>query len=310
MFDGADRTAEEMLVNADLAMYDAKEAGKDRLAFYRSEGFEQPRIKAQMTWLQRIDRALQEDRFVLHAQPIVDLARDEIVQYEVLLRMVDEHGDVIPPDAFLPVAERFGTIGAIDRWVVSHAIREMGAVRVAGGRLPLAVNVSGLSAGDPELLDLIERELAHAGIEPCDLVVELTETAAVADIPRARRFAEALRELGCRFALDDFGAGFGSFYYLKHLPFDVLKIDGEFVKHADTNPTDRLVIAAVTEIARGMGKQTVAEFVPNDTAIDLLLRNGVDFGQGHHLGRPRPLRELLAQFDRLPVLDHTRRRWR
>jgi diguanylate cyclase (GGDEF)-like protein/PAS domain S-box-containing protein len=310
LFDGVERTPEEMLVDADLAMYDAKEAGKDQVAFYRSEGFEQPRIKAQMTWLQRIERALEEDRFVLHAQPIVDLARGEVVQHEVLLRMLDEHDDAIPPGAFLPVAERFGTIGAIDRWVLRTAIREMGTVRAAGGRLPLAVNVSGGSAGDPELVDLIATELALAGVDPCDLVVELTETAAVADIPRARRFAEAVRELGCRFALDDFGAGFGSFYYLKHLPFDVLKIDGEFVKHAETNPTDRLVISAVTEIARGLGKRTVAEFVPDDAAIGLLLRHGVDFGQGHHLGRPRPLRELLAELDAVPVLDRTRRHWR
>jgi diguanylate cyclase (GGDEF)-like protein/PAS domain S-box-containing protein len=309
-FDGVERTPEEMLVNADLAMYDAKEAGKDQVAFYRSEGFDQPRIRAQMTWLQRIDDALARDRFVLHAQPIVDLARGEVVQHEVLLRMLDDDGDAIPPGVFLPVAERFGTIGAIDRWVLRTAIREMGAVRAAGGRLPLAVNVSGRSAGDPELLDLIASELADAGVEPCDLVIELTETAAVADIPRARRFAEAIRELGCRFALDDFGAGFGSFYYLKHLPFDVLKIDGEFVKHAESNPTDRLVISAVTEIARGLGKRTVAEFVPDDTAIGLLLRHGVDFGQGHHLGRPRPLAELLRELDALPVLDHTRRRWR
>jgi diguanylate cyclase (GGDEF)-like protein/PAS domain S-box-containing protein len=301
IFDGAGRTADAMLVNADLAMYDAKESGKDRAAFYRSDGFDQPRIKAQMDWLQRLDRALEEDLFVLYAQPIVDLARREVVQHEVLLRLPDEHGDLIPPATFLPIAERFGTIASIDRWVVAHAIRQMGEVRARGGRLPLAVNVSGLSAGEPELLALIEHEIAAAGVDPADLVVELTETAAVADIPRARRFAEALRDLGCRFALDDFGAGFGSFYYLKHLPFDVLKIDGEFVKHAAQNPTDRLVISAVTEIARGLGKRTVAEFVPDDPTIDLLLRHGVDFGQGYHLGIPRPLCDLLATFDDLPV---------
>jgi PAS domain S-box-containing protein len=299
------RDADGAPVHVLAQVQDVTEGGE-----YRAEGVEQPRIAAQMTWLQRIDRALEEDRLVLHAQPIVDLARNEIVQHEVLLRMLDEDGGLIAPGAFLPIAERFGTIGAIDRWVITRAIREMGRVREAGGRLALAVNVSGLSAGEPELLNLIERELGHAGIEPCDLVVELTETAAVADIPRARRFAEALRDLGCRFALDDFGAGFGSFYYLKHLPFDVLKIDGEFVKHAAANATDRLVISAVTEIARGLGKRTVAEFVPDDASIDLLLRHGVDFGQGHHLGRPRPLSELLAELDELPVLDHARRRWR
>ncbi|WP_187368758.1 EAL domain-containing protein [Baekduia soli] len=295
MFDEASGTAEAMLVNADLAMYDAKEAGKDRVAFYRSEGLEQPRIKARMDWLQRIDRALDEDRFVLYAQPVVDLARDEVVQHEVLVRMLDDHGDPIPPVTFLSIAERFGTIGAIDRWVLRRAIRSMGEVREAGGRMALAVNVSGLSTGDPELPGLIAAELEAARVAAEDLSIELTETAAVSDIPRARRFAEAVRALGCRFALDDFGAGFGSFYYLKHLPFDVLKIDGEFVKHAGRDATDRLVISAVTEIARGLGKRTVAEFVPDDATIALLLRHGVDFGQGYHLGPPRPLADVMTE---------------
>jgi EAL domain-containing protein (putative c-di-GMP-specific phosphodiesterase class I) len=141
---------------------------------------------------------------------------------------------------------------------------------------------------------LIADEIGAAGVAPHDLVVELTETAAVADIPRARTFAEALRALGCRFALDDFGAGFGSFYYLKHLPFDVLKIDGEFVKNAAADATDRLVISAVAEIARGLGKNTVAEFVPDDRTIELLLALGVDNGQGYHLGMPRPLEEVMT----------------
>jgi EAL domain-containing protein (putative c-di-GMP-specific phosphodiesterase class I) len=198
------------------------------------------------------------------------------------------------PGAFLGIAERFGMIASIDAWVLRHAIRAMGRVREQGGSLALAVNVSGISAGDPDLVAMIARELEATGVPAADLVVELTETAAVADIPRARTFAEALRDLGCKFALDDFGAGFGSFYYLKHLPFDVLKIDGEFVKHAAENATDRLVISAVTEIARGLGKNTVAEFVPDDATIELLLRHGVDWGQGHHLGRPEPLERLLG----------------
>jgi diguanylate cyclase (GGDEF)-like protein/PAS domain S-box-containing protein len=290
-------TAEDMLVNADLAMYEAKEAGKDGHAVYRADAREQPLIKAQMAWLQRIESALEDDRFVLHAQPIVDLARGEVVQHEALLRMVDEDGTLIPPGAFLEVAERFGVIRKIDAWVLRQAIRTMGAARKRGLRLPLAVNVSGVSAADPELVDLIATELAAAGVVPSDLVVELTETAAVADIPRARAFAESVRGLGCRFALDDFGAGFGAFSYLKHLPLDVLKIDGEFVKSATENAIDRLVISAVTEIARGLGKQTVAEFVPDDPTIELLLRHGVDLGQGYHLGRPRPLAELLLELD-------------
>jgi EAL domain-containing protein (putative c-di-GMP-specific phosphodiesterase class I) len=247
-----------------------------------------------MTWLQRLDRALAEERLVLHAQPIVDLRTRATVRHEILLRMVGDDGELIMPESFLPAAERFGTITAIDRWVVTEAIRTMGTVTAAGGRLALSVNVSARSVGDAELVAVLSAELAAAGVEPADLVVELTETAAVADIPRAGAFAEAVRALGCGFALDDFGAGFGSFSYLKHLPFDVLKIDGEFVANAVDNETDRLVIAAVTGIAHGLGRTTVAELIEDGPVIDLLLAHGVDLGQGHHLGRPVPLDDLLA----------------
>jgi diguanylate cyclase (GGDEF)-like protein/PAS domain S-box-containing protein len=292
--DVATATSGELMVSADLAMYEAKEAGRNQFAVYHADGDRQPRIRAQMTWLQRLDRALTEDRLVLHAQPIVDLRTRATVRHEILLRMVGDDGELILPESFLPAAERFGTITAIDRWVVAEAIRAMGRVAAAGGRLPLSVNVSARSVGDAELLAVLEAELVAAGVAPADLVVELTETAAVSDIPRAGAFATAVRGLGCGFALDDFGAGFGSFSYLKHLPFDVLKIDGEFVANAEDNETDRLVIAAVTGIAHGLGRTTVAEFVEDGPVIDLLLAHGVDCGQGHHLGRPAPLDELLA----------------
>ena len=284
----------ELMVSADLAMYEAKEAGRNQFAVYQADSKRQPRIRAQMTWLQRLDRALAEERLVLHAQPIVDLRTRETVRHEILLRMVGDDGELILPESFLPAAERFGTITAIDRWVAAEAIRAMGKATAAGGRLSLSVNVSARSVGDAELLAVLGDELAAAGVDPADLVVELTETAAVADIPRAGAFAEAVRALGCGFALDDFGAGFGSFSYLKHLPFDMLKIDGEFVANAQDNETDRLVISAVTGIAHGLGRTTVAALIEDGPVIDLLLAHGVDFGQGHHLGRPVPLDELLA----------------
>jgi EAL domain-containing protein (putative c-di-GMP-specific phosphodiesterase class I) len=186
-------------------------------------------------------------------------------------------------------------IGEVDRWIVTHAIRAMAEHKAHGRRLALAVNISGASAGEEALLTTITEELQAAELDPHDLTLEITETAAVADIPRARRFAEALAAIGCRVALDDFGAGFGSFYYLKHLPFDTLKIDGEFVRHACENAADRLVIKAVTDIARGLGKQTIAEFVPNEQTVRLLVELGVDSAQGYFLGRPRPLEELLPE---------------
>jgi EAL domain-containing protein (putative c-di-GMP-specific phosphodiesterase class I) len=163
-----------------------------------------------------------------------------------------------------------------------------------GRALTLEVNLSGRSLGDPDLLEVIEAELVRSGVPPERLIFEVTETAAVANMAAARAFGERLSELGCRFALDDFGAGFGSFYYLKHLPFDYLKIDGEFVRNCRNSHTDRLVIQAVIDLARGLEKQTIAEIVGDDETVQLLTRLGVDYAQGYHLGRPAPLAEVAA----------------
>jgi diguanylate cyclase (GGDEF)-like protein/PAS domain S-box-containing protein len=282
-------SAEDVLVNADLAMYDAKEAGRDRAATYSSQERGASRMKARITWAERIREALEEDRFTLYAQPIVELSSGAVRQHELLLRMLDESGEVILPAAFLGVAERFDLMQEIDRWVVARAIRHMGEQRAAGRELVFEVNISGSSTGDPELLTIIERGLAETRVDPVNLVLEVTETTAVANIPRAQQFAARLAELGCRFALDDFGAGFGSFYYLKHLPFDLLKIDGEFVRSCTTSTTDQLLIRAAVDIARGLGKKTIAEYVGDDATVELLRELGVDYAQGFHIGRPGPL---------------------
>ena len=296
LFDSAERlTGEDVLVNADLAMYDAKEAGRDQLAAYDAPERPETRIEARISWADMIRDALAEDAFVLHAQPIVDLATGEATQYELLLRMRGADGELIGPSAFLPVAERFDLMGAIDRWVVARAIRMVGAELRAGRRLVVEVNISGRSAGDPELLELIEHELRTSEVCPSQIIFEITETIAVSNIPRAQHFAARLADLGCRFALDDFGAGFGSFYYLKHLPFDYLKIDGEFVRHSAADPTDQLVIQAVVDIARGLGKRTVAEHVGDSETAALLHRMGVDHAQGFHLGEPAPLGDWLPE---------------
>jgi diguanylate cyclase (GGDEF)-like protein/PAS domain S-box-containing protein len=283
-------TVDDLLVMADVAMYEAKEAGSDRAAVHRAEeAGEEPRVMARLTWADRIRTALEEDRFVLHAQPIVDLGSGEACQHELLLRMVDEDGEVVPPGVFLHVAERVDLMPEIDRWVVQHAIELIAERRALGEDLVLEVNLSGRSTGDPEILRLIEEGLREHQVDASRLIFEVTETVAISNIPRAQHFASRLAELGCRFALDDFGAGFGSFYYLKHLPFDVLKIDGEFVRHCTQSPTDQVLIKAVVDIARGLGKRTVAEHVGDDETVALLRELGVDLGQGFHLGRPAPL---------------------
>jgi diguanylate cyclase (GGDEF)-like protein/PAS domain S-box-containing protein len=286
--------AEDALVDADLAMYDAKEAGRDRAALYASDRHDLPRMKARLAWVERIRAAMEEDRFVFHAQPILDLGTDEVRQYELLLRMLDESGDAIPPASFLYIAERFDLIQELDRWVVGKAVSLIELHQALGEELTLEVNLSGKSLGDRQLLDLVRRELDRSGIAPGSLIFEVTETAAVANIHQAREFAEQLTELGCRFALDDFGAGFGSFYYLKHIPFDYLKIDGEFITRCLGNRTDQLVIASLVSIARGLNKRTIAERVEDEETLQFLREQGVDFAQGYHVGRPRPFVQALT----------------
>jgi diguanylate cyclase (GGDEF)-like protein/PAS domain S-box-containing protein len=288
-----DLSAEEALINADLAMYDAKEAGRDRSETYGGPGHGQARIEARLEWVERIRAALDENRLVLHAQPVVETATGRTTQHELLVRMVDVHGDLIQPGSFLPIAERFGLIREIDRWVVTRAIGMLAEHRAAGALPTVEINISGHSLGDPELAEYIGRELRAAAVDARQLIFEVTETTAIDNIAAARTFAEQLSELGCRFALDDFGAGYGSFYYLKHLPFDFIKIDGEFVRNCTADATDRLVIGAVVELARGMGKRTIAEFVGDEPTLLTLGELGVDYAQGFHLGRPAPLESWL-----------------
>jgi EAL domain-containing protein (putative c-di-GMP-specific phosphodiesterase class I) len=206
--------------------------------------------------------------------------------------MVDEDGKVIPPGAFLYIAERVGLIGEIDRWVLREGIRLLGREQRAGQDIRIELNLSGASIGDPELLELITRELKAAGARGSGLCVEVTETAAVVNVDRARLFAGQLGELGCGFAIDDFGAGFASFYYLKHLPFDYLKLDGEFIKALPTSHIDQLVVRSVVEIARGLGKRTIAEFVGSSETVELLRAYGVDFAQGFYVAKPKPLAQV------------------
>ncbi len=293
---------EDVLVNADVAMYDAKEAGRNQYAVHTVGEHPQARMQGRITWAERIRVAIDEDRFALVAQPIIELATGAMTQFEVLLRMRDGHGDLIGPSAFLSTAERLGMIQQIDAMTVARTLR---AVAAHGGPAApgprVEINLSGASMGDPEMLRTIERELRETGLDPSRVIFEITETAAIANIGRAREFSDALARLGCCFALDDFGAGFGSFYYLKHVRFDILKIDGEFVRDCCSTSTDRLVIQAVVDIADGLGKQTIAEHVGNGETVALLRRLGVTHGQGFFLGTPRPLDAFLGELDAAPA---------
>jgi diguanylate cyclase (GGDEF)-like protein/PAS domain S-box-containing protein len=274
-----------LLAEADRAMYMAKDDGRDRAAFIVPEppGSDDG---ARLGWEHRIHQALDKDLFVLHAQPVMDLASGEIAKHELLLRMRNGGDELIPPLAFLGVAERLGLIHAIDRWVVREALRTLGE----RPELRLGVNISGHSIDDPGVLEEIRDGLRKHLVDPARLFVEITETAAIGNIEVAHNFAAALHELGCSLALDDFGTGFGSFYYLKHLPAEFLKIDGDFVA-GPRSRTDELVIEAIVGIAKGLGKRTIAEHVEDEATLEAVRAAGVDFAQGFHIGRPLPLED-------------------
>jgi diguanylate cyclase (GGDEF)-like protein/PAS domain S-box-containing protein len=289
---GKDLTPDDVLVDADVAMYSAKEGGKDRVAVASTATKE--RMRSRITWAERVRRAVQGHLFALYCQPIVNLASDRVSQWELLLRLPGDAGELILPAKFLYTAERSGLILDIDRWVLSQAMQLISEQRDAGREVRLEVNLSGRSVGDTELLNLIERELQERAIDPANLILEVTETAAIANMDRARGFATRLRALGCGFALDDFGAGFGSFYYLKHIPFDYVKIDGEFIRNLPASSTDQLILDSIVQMSKGLGAHTIAEFVGDRETVKLLKAHGVDYAQGYYLGKPRPVAEMLA----------------
>lgn len=305
LFDGSHTGVDEVLVAADLAMYDAKDDGRDRWIMASPDTRTTSRTMTKMTWVERIRSALGGDALQLYAQPIMDLATGASSQCELLLRMQAEDGTVVLPGQFLAIAEHLDLIQRIDRWVTEAAIDYL---RTTSG-VTVEVNLSGATLGDPTLLDVVQRRLSDTGVDPRRLVFEITETAAIANIADAHHFATTLAQIGCRFALDDFGAGFGSFYYVKHLPFDFVKIDGEFIANATTNPTDQAIIRSIVAIARELGKSTIAEHTRDAATLELLRELGVEYAQGFHIGHPTPLaswRPTVAETPRLPAAAASR----
>lgn len=245
-------------------------------------------------WIARLREAIDRRAFVLHYQPIVSLHDGRVSHYEALLRLADgPNGELTAPGSFLPAAEACGLIVEIDRLVIDEAISLLSA-ELSDRSTPVAVNLSALSVCAEGTLRHVERLLARYGVAPERLIFEVTETAAMKDMERARAFCTEVRRLGCAVALDDFGSGFGSFRYLKRLPFDYLKIDGDFVRGLTRCRDDQLVVQALVRVAKGMGKRTIAEFVGDGETMQLLRSYGVDHGQGFGIGRPCAPLELFA----------------
>jgi len=285
---------DEPLGRADVAMYEAKESGRDRFSVYVSQAHRDS-MEAKLTMIDRIREALEHDLLELYCQPILDLRTGRISQYELLLRMIDGDGEVLLPRAFLGVAERYGLMNDIDRWVVEEAIGLVADSEEEGNGPPLEVNLSAKSLGDPRFPQWVEERLEASGIDASRLIFEITETAAIANMDEAKNFVNRLTRLGCRFALDDFGAGFGSFHYVKYLPVDYVKIDGDFVRNLSQSTTDQSVVKAVVQLARGLGKKSVAEFVDDERTVQLLREYGVDYAQGFYIGVPVPVRDPLPR---------------
>jgi EAL domain-containing protein (putative c-di-GMP-specific phosphodiesterase class I) len=245
-------------------------------------------------WLGRLRHALAEDLFVLHFQPIVSLHDGRVSHHEALLRLADEpDGRLVAPGRFLPAAERYGLIREIDRMVLEKVAAVLALDRDDSGPC-IAMNLSAVSVSEADMLEHLERRLADHGVEPERLVIELTETAAISDMATAKDFCAGLQALGCGVALDDFGAGFGSFQYLKHLPFSQLKIDGEFIRGLTRSRTDQLVVKALVGVVQGLGRETIAEFVGDRATMWMLREFGVDYAQGYEVGRPQPALALAV----------------
>jgi diguanylate cyclase (GGDEF)-like protein/PAS domain S-box-containing protein len=285
-----------MLGHADVACYAAKDAGRNQIKIYNSEDSESAQRHSELQWASHIPKALAEDRFLLMVQTITPLQADNNLKphYEILLRMVSEEGDLVSPAVFIPAAERYNLMPAVDHWVVAHVFNFLHDYAHNNGTkdLPvLAINLSGESMGSEELLAYIRAQFELKIIPAANICFEITETAAIGNLNEAISFIKSLKKLGCEFALDDFGSGLSSFSYLKSLPVDYLKIDGVFVKDIVDDPVDAAMVEAINQVGHIMKIKTIAEFVENGEIMDMLRKLGVDYAQGYHIDKPLPLDE-------------------
>ncbi len=278
--------ADSLLSHAETALKRARSEGAKPIHVF--DNAEREEDTQALRCVEAIHSALEEKRFMLHFQPIMHIPSGELRHYEVLVRMQAPDGRLIPPGQFIEVAERFGMINQIDYRVLEMAFEHLKKLARHRRRITLSVNLSGAHFGDTHLLQWLERKFTNSGIDTRNLILEITETAAVRDMQKARNLMQSLKALGYRFALDDFGIGFTSFSHLRTLPVDIVKIDGSFVRNLHTSREDRGLVQAIINVARTFNKEVVAEFVENGEILKILQRFGVDYAQGFHIGRPEP----------------------
>ena len=283
MIDGA-FDAHKILSSADSALYIAKDGGRNRVSFIQPDEDTVAKLSKTNQLVTQIKNALREDNFIIYFQPVISMDGERIMHHEVLLRLRDQDGKIILPGQFIPVAERFGLMPQIDRWVVQSTL----AALLQYPDLRPFINLSGTSLGDEALLEFIEKSIQESGADPSRIGFEITETAAVKDVTLAKKWIRRFKNLGCRFALDDFGIGFSSFSYLRFLPVDYLKIDGTYIRDMDKDFTHRALVKAMNAVAHALGKKTIAEFVENKEVMKSLQELQVDYGQGYYIGKPGP----------------------
>ncbi|WP_242447349.1 bifunctional diguanylate cyclase/phosphodiesterase [Nitrosomonas supralitoralis] len=285
----------DLLAAADLAMYQAKAKGRNAWYLFSDKDRSRERIHTLVYWKEKIEYSHLHDNFVLYLQPIMHVKSKEILHYEVLLRMLDIDGTVLSPADFIPAAEHTGLIHAIDHMVLRKAIAQLAQIYQAGFRVSFSINLSAHAFNDPELLPILKAELTSHKLDPACVMFEITETAALEDLPGARGLMIEIRELGCGFVLDDFGVGFSSFYYLRELPVDVVKIDGSFVRNLSESGDDLILVNALCSVARGFGKRITAEFVETAEILSIIEKMDIDYAQGYYIGKPAPASQFLKE---------------
>jgi diguanylate cyclase (GGDEF)-like protein len=285
----------EILSAADVACYAAKDAGRNRIHVHSEDDNVLRQRHGEMQWVSRLGKALEENRFLLYCQPVVGVAGGQrtVEHYEILLRLQDEAGKIVPPGAFIPAAERYNLMPQIDRWVIRETLALLANQPPGAAPIVVAINVSGQSLGEKDFLAFVIEAIDNSGVPPQQVCFEITETAAIASFDGAIRFITILRGMGCVFALDDFGSGLSSFNYLKNLRVDYLKLDGYFVKEMLNNPIDHALVEATNQIGHAMGIKTIAEFVENQDILDALRKIGVDYAQGYGIARPCPVEDIF-----------------
>lgn len=286
MIRSANITPVELLARADMACHEAKSRGRNRFEIYKTSGEEMKQMTADISWSQQIQKALKEDLFVLHYQPIVRICNGQPTHYEALLRMRTGQKRLVPPAAFLPAASRFGLMTDVDQWVIRNAMQALAKFRVDDQGLALTLNISGNIFEDADLYGCIEDSLKTYGLPPESIVLEITEQVAVRNIMAAAGQISEISKLGCKFAIDDFGAGYSSYTYLKSLPVDYIKIDGSFIKNLASDLVDKTIVSSISQIAQATNKKTIAEHVADAETFNMLFELGVDFAQGYYTGRP------------------------